>query len=209
MNLFITGTDTGVGKTYVSALLVKALRKSGLDAVGMKPICCGDREDAEALCAAGEGVADLNDVNPVWLRTPASPYTASIVEERSIDLTLVREAFARLHARHQAVIVEGVGGWYVPITKDYFVSHLAAEFALPVAIGVGNRRGAINHALLTIEAVRSSGVSCAGLIYNEVAAGPDEQVATATNRSIIETLVDLPVLFEVARHQQELRLGIA
>lgn len=209
MNLFITGTDTGVGKTYVSALLVKALRKTGLDAVGMKPICCGDRADAEALLEASGNAADLNDINPVWLRTPASPYTASIIEERNIDLALIRDAFARLRSRHQAVIVEGVGGWLVPITKDYFVSHLAAEFELPVAIVVGNRLGAINHTLLTVQAVRASGVSCAGLIFNEVATGPDDQVATATNQSVIETLVELPVLFEVARHQEELQVGLA
>src|SRR5437879_2693968 len=100
MNYFITGTDTGVGKTYVTALLIRSLRKAGLDAVGMKPICCGDRTDAELLCEASGSRVSIEDINPIWLRTPAAPYTASIVENHTIDLDAIRESFAKLRRAH-------------------------------------------------------------------------------------------------------------
>ena len=98
MNLFLTGTDTNVGKTYVATRLVRALRKAGADCVGLKPICCGDRSDAEELHRASGDVLTLNDVNPVWLRPPAAPYTAAMIENRAVDLALIRER-AQSHPR--------------------------------------------------------------------------------------------------------------
>ncbi|HEX8295055.1 MAG TPA: dethiobiotin synthase [Chthoniobacteraceae bacterium] len=209
MNLFLTGTDTDVGKTYVAALLIRSLRRAGLDSVGFKPICCGSRDDAETLHAAsGEKVA-LNEINPVWLRTPAAPYTAGMIENRSIDLALIRDTFSRLRGTHGSVIVEGVGGWRVPIARDYFVSDLAKEMALPVAVVIANRLGAINHALLTIEAIRAAGLECAGIILNHPASTPpDDSIATTTNRAIIEELAGVPVLFDIAHGQRELELAL-
>ncbi len=204
MNLFLTGTDTHVGKTYVAALLVRALRAAGHDCVGLKPICCGDRDDAEALHAASDGASPLNDINPVWLRPPAAPYTASIIENRTIDLDLIREAFGRARAAHASIIVEGAGGWLVPITRDYFVADLAAEMGLPVAIVVANKLGAINHTLLTLAAIRARGLDCAGLILNRVT--PDDDLATTTNRAMLEDLAGVPILFEIAHGQRALPL---
>jgi dethiobiotin synthetase len=193
---FVTGTDTGVGKTFVVSRIVAALRKQGVDAVGMKPICCGDRADAEALHRASESSASINDINPIWLRTPAAPYTAAMIEGRTIDLALIHESFDRLCSSHQRVIVEGVGGWRVPIARDYFVSDLARDFALPVIVMVANRLGAINHTLLTVDSIRASGLVCAGIILNQLAPESAE-VATATNRGIIEEVVQIPILAEV------------
>jgi len=207
VNLFITGTDTDVGKTYVSALLVRGLRKAGFDTVAMKPICCGDRDDAEMLQAAAGNSLELNDVNPVWLRPPAAPYTASIVENRNIDLDLIRETFARLRENHRSLIVEGVGGWLVPIRRDYFVSDMAADFGLPVAVVVRNRLGALNHAMLTVRNVQSRGLQCAGIIWNNMDTTDD--IPGTTNKSILEDLLDVPVLFEIEKNQQELVLGVA
>lgn len=206
MNLFLTGTDTNVGKTYVAALLIRALRKAGVDAVGMKPICCGDRDDAELLHAAAAGAISLNDVNPVWLRTPAAPYTAAMVENRAIDLALIRETFTRLRAAHRAIIVEGVGGWLVPITRDYLVRDLAIDFGLPVAVVFANRLGAINHTLLTVESIRASGLTCAGLIQNHPSSGED--VATTTNRGVIEELTGAPVLFDIALGERGITVAV-
>jgi len=200
VNLFLTGTDTNVGKSYVAALLVRAWRAAGRDCVGLKPICCGDREDATLLHAAAEGAIALNDVNPVWLRTPAAPYTASLVENRAIDLALIRESFARARQAHECLIVEGAGGWLVPIARDYFVADLAMEFGLPVAIVVANRLGALNHALLTVAAVRARGLECAGLILNHPS--PEEDIATTTNRGILEEFAGVPMLTEVAYGQR-------
>lgn len=205
MNLFLTGTDTDVGKTYVAALLVRALRAAGRDAVGCKPICCGGREDAEALLAASGDAMTLNDVNPVWLRPPAAPYTASMIENRTIDLALVRETLARVRGAHESLIVEGVGGWLVPITRDYFVSDLAADFGLPVAVVVANRLGALNHTLLTIQSIRARGLVCAGIVLNHThPAGDAPDLAATTNRAILEDLLDVPVLYEIAYGQREL-----
>lgn len=200
---FLTGTDTDVGKTYVAALIVRALRAEGVDAVGMKPICCGERTDAELLHAASGGCAELNDINPVWLRTPAAPYTAAMIENRAVDLALIRESFAKLRASHETVVVEGVGGWRVPIADGYFVSDLAADFALPVVVVVANRLGAINHALLTVESIRTSGQACAGVIFNNLPE-QSEGIPTATNRSVLESLLQVPILVEVGCGDREM-----
>ena len=197
MNLFITGTDTGVGKTYVASLLVNAMRQHGVNAIGMKPICCGDRDDAEALRRAGNGTAALNDINPIWFRTPAAPYAATIVENRSMDLELIREAFARLSAAYEAVVVEGAGGWLVPITREFSMADLAVEFGLPVIVVAANRLGAINHTLLTINAVRAMGMQCAGIVVNQPIAAQDP-LATATNRSVLEHLLPGIEILEIA-----------
>jgi dethiobiotin synthetase len=207
MNHFITGTDTGVGKTYFTAMLIRSLRKSGLDSVGMKPICCGDREDAELLHeASGPGVT-VNDINPIWFRTPAAPYTATIVENRMIDLDAIRESFAALRRSHRSVLVEGIGGWLVPIRKDYFVSDLAADFGLPVLLVVRNRLGALNHALLTLQSIQARGLKCEGIILNNADEAAD--IATTTNRSLLEDLTGIPVMFEIEKGQTVIELGIA
>ena len=209
MNAFITGTDTGVGKTYVTARLIRRLRAQGLDTVGFKPMCCGSREDAELLRVAADDALTINEVNPVWLRTPAAPYTAAMIENRSIDLALIRETFAGLCARHGSVLVEGVGGWLVPIERDYTVADLAEEFALPVIVVVKNRLGALNHAALTVHQVRSRGLTCAGLILNDGQpatedAGEPQAIAMATNQSILEEMLRVPILFTLTRGQASL-----
>ena len=203
--MFLTGTDTNVGKTYVAGLLVRALRAAGRDCVGLKPICCGDRDDAELLHGAADGAISLNDINPVWLRTPAAPYTASLIENRPLDLDLIRESFGRARRAHESLIVEGAGGWLVPLTRNYSVADLAVEFGLPVAIVVANRLGAINHALLTIAAVQARGLECAGLILNHPSA--EEDIATTTNRGVLEDLAGVPILFDIAHGQRGLKLA--
>ncbi len=202
MSLFITGTDTGVGKTRVAALLVRALRAAGTDAVGFKPICCGGREDAVALADASGGVA-LNDVNPVWLRPPVAPYTAAMIEGRIADLALVREKFAQLRAAHAAVIVEGAGGWLVPVTRDFSMADLATEFALPVLVVAANRLGVINHTLLTVAAIRASGLKCAGVVLNHPQEPQPDDPAIVTNAGVLGELLSagasgaVPLLGEI------------
>ena len=199
---FITGTDTNVGKTHVAAMLIRALRRSGGSAVGFKPICCGERTDADILAAASD--VSANEVNPVWMRPPVAPYTASIIEERAIDLSLIRESFARL-ATVNTMIVEGVGGWLVPVEKNYSMADMAVEFGLPVIVVVANRLGCINHTLLTVQAIRASGLKCAGLILNHTSP-TDGDPAVVTNRSILEDILNVPILAEVAYGQTELEL---
>jgi len=210
MSLFITGTDTGVGKTRVAAMLVSALRASGTDAVGFKPICCGGREDAEALAAASGGAAILDDVNPVWLRPPVAPFAAAMIEGRMVDVALVREKFAQLRSTHEAVIVEGAGGWFVPVTRDFSMADLAAEFELPVLVVAANRLGVINHTLLTVAAIRACGLRCAGVILNHVQPPADGDAALVTNEGVLGELLrvlpdgPVPLLGEMAFGAQAL-----
>lgn len=202
---FITGTDTGVGKTYFTSALLRNLRAQGVDAVGFKPICCGTREDSESIFAASDGTLTIDEVNPVWLHPPAAPYTASIIEERPIDLARIRDGFAKLRARHACVVVEGAGGWLVPIQRDFSVADLATEFALPVVVVVQNRLGCLNHSLLTAESIRSRGLTCAGFVLNHGLNAPTrdplaaamQAVATTTNRAVLEDVSGLPVLCEI------------
>ena len=206
MNAFVTGTDTSVGKTYVTARLIRRLRAGGLDTVGFKPICCGSREDAEILRAAADNVLSVNEVNPVWLRTPAAPYTAALIENRPVDLALVRETLVTLRARHGSVLVEGVGGWLVPIQTDYTVADLAREIGWPVIIVVKNRLGALNHAALTLRQVQAAGLDCAGLILNDgpAASAPEEDaeaIAKTTNGAVLEAWLGMPLMFEVRTEQ--------
>jgi dethiobiotin synthetase len=187
--VFITGTDTGVGKTRVAAMLVRALRAAGVDAVGFKPICCGGQEDAELLTESSGGVVPLNHVNPVWLRPPVAPYTASMIDGRVVDLALVRKTFARLRADHAAVVVEGCGGWLVPVTRDHSMADVAVEFRLPVLLVAANQLGVINHTLLTLAAIRSSGLGCAGVVLNNPHAPPPDDPAVVTNAGVLSELL--------------------
>lgn len=206
MNYFVTGTDTGVGKTYVTCLLVRSLRRAGLDTVGMKPICCGGRSDAELLLeASGPGLA-LDEVNPVWLETPAAPYATVRSGEAAIDFGRIRKAFARLRGSHLSLLVEGVGGWRTPIARDYFMGDLAREFGLPVLVVVRNRLGALNHTLLTVERILADGLKCGGIILNN--SESSEDAATISNRAILEELLETPVLFEINPGQESVPLAI-
>ena len=200
MHFFITGTDTDVGKTYVTARLIRALRARGVDAVGFKPLCCGSRNDAEALCAAADGALTLNEVNPVWLRAPAAPFAAALIENRTIDLDIIHETFMRLRARYPVVLVEGVGGWLVPIRHDYTAADLVKEWQLPVIIIVKNVLGALNHTALTMRSIHTARLSCAGLILNNpphVGISTDEEVQTlarTTNSGVLGAWLGLPIL---------------
>ena len=210
MHCFITGTDTDVGKTYVTTRLIRALRARGVDAVGFKPLCCGSRDDAEALRAAADNTLTLNEVNPVWLRAPAAPFAAALIENRTIDLDLIHEMFVRLRTRHAAVVVEGVGGWLVPIRHDYTAANLADAWQLPVIVVVKNVLGALNHTALTVQAIRATGLSCAGLILNNpppvgVPNGEEVQMlARTTNFGVLTEWLGLPILAELQPDQDGL-----
>jgi len=207
VRFFVTGTDTSIGKTYVAARLVRALRAKGLDCVGMKPLSCGGMEDAEALHAACDGAISLNDINPVRLAPFCAPIIAAHIESRVIDLDLIRRTYARLAAEHESIIVEGAGGWLVPITHDYFVADLAADCGLPVIVVAANRLGALNHTLLTVESIKARGLPCAGIYLNQARQPTeDDEIAIQTNRTVLEQTAGVPVLGVVAHGQEELAL---
>ena len=192
MSVFVTGSDTGVGKTQFAVWLLRMLRSSGLRSAGMKPICCGDRRDAELLLAASSEGLTIDDVNPMWLRTPAAPFTAAMVEERSVDIELIVKKFLNLNHRFECVVVEGVGGWLVPIRTDYFVGDLAAALKLPVIVVAENRLGCLNHTLLTIRSVEAHRLMCAGVILNNF--GSTADIASRTNPEVLQQCLSVPIL---------------
>ena len=193
---FVTGTDTGVGKTHTTALITDALRKTSIDAVAMKPFCCGDRDDAEILMEASHNAAPIELINPVWLRVPAAPYAASLIENRTLDVQTARGAFSQLAAEHQTVLVEGVGGWRVPLTENFCASDFALELGLPVLVVCSNRLGMLNHTQLTVDAIIAKGLNCAGVIINHPEP-PSESAAVMTNTAILERLLPVPVFGEI------------
>ena len=191
MSIFVTGTDTGVGKTHVSRILVESLREAGIAAVGYKPVACGDRDDAHALSKASGGLA-IDEVNPVYFQTPVAPYVAGLLENRSVDPSVLVAGYRKLAAAHPFVVVEGAGGWDVPLAPGWLMSDLARELNLPVLLVAANRLGALNHILLTLAAIRAKGLQCAGIILNQL--GDELDTAMITNKGVIEDLTGLPLL---------------
>jgi dethiobiotin synthetase len=190
--VFITGTGTGIGKTFITAAWTRELRARGIPALALKPVSCGDRGDAEQFAAANDETLSLNQINPVSLPTPLSPYAACIVGDRQFDLCALRDGVESLMTKFPGpFLVEGIGGWLAPITRDYWVRDWAVELKLPVVIAAPAGLGMLNHALMTVESVRAAGCELAGVIVNHHPAGDD--LAAATNPAILEELGQAPV----------------
>lgn len=176
---FVTGTDTGVGKTFISSLLVRQFARRGLRSVGMKPVASGcervDRrlvsEDAAQLLAASNVELPLADINPYAFEPAIAPHIAAQQTGVRIDLHHIQQAFERLQAQVDVVIVEGAGGFYVPLDEQHDMADLAVKLGLPVILVVGMRLGCINHALLTAEAIRQRGLTLTGWVANQVDLG--------------------------------------
>ena len=193
--LFVTGTGTGVGKTYVCCRLLESLRGSRVDVAPFKPVCCGDREDPEKLLAAS-GRADLTkeEVNPFWLRTPAAPLAGAMIEGREVSMDNLCVAAEKLAARSRMILVEGVGGWRVPLTETEDMDDLAVRLGLDVLVVAANQLGTINHTLLTVEAIRNRGLKCLGVILNYP--GEERDAASISNRLLLEKRLRVPILAE-------------
>lgn len=165
---FVTGTDTGVGKTLVACALVRGLRARGLDVGGMKPIETGVGEtgphDALALRAAAGDRDPLDDVCPQRFALAAAPSVAAAAEARQVELWAIRRAHQRLAARHGCVVAEGAGGLLVPIAEGLSMADLARELDLPLLVVARAALGTINHTLLTLEAAVARGLSVAGVV---------------------------------------------
>ena len=191
MNFLITGTDTGIGKTYCGCGLIRAARAAGIKCSGMKPFCTGDTADVDLIAAAGGNDVPRHLLNPVWLRPPLAPYAAAMLENRPIDITAVQKAYHEVAAEHDLVLVEGAGGLLVPILRDYSFRDLAADLDLSVILVAPNRLGVINHLLLNAESIAKAGLRLALVILNEL--DPEPTLASQTNPSILEELLDVPL----------------
>ena len=173
---FITGTDTGVGKTFVTCALLHTLKAQGIAAIGMKPVAAGGdmtpdglrNDDIEALRDASSVKLDSEDLNCYLFAEPIAPHIAAANEDVDIDLDVIRQRFDQLAELADVVLVEGVGGFIVPLGDSVDTADLAADLDLPVILVVGMRLGCLNHALLTQEAIRARGLTLAGWVANQI-----------------------------------------
>jgi dethiobiotin synthetase len=199
--IFITGTDTGVGKTYVATGIAKALRSAGIEVGVMKPAETGCRvhsgkllpSDAEALIQAASVRDSLSLVNPFRFRAPVAPSVAAQLDRKTIDPEKILRSFKTLSQRHRFMIVEGAGGLMVPLAEGYLFLDLAEAMNLPVVIVARPGLGTINHTLLTIEALRTRGLTVAGVVIND-SQGGKKGLAEATSPEVIQNLSGVPII---------------
>lgn len=197
-SFFITGTDTGVGKTIIAGALAAAFREKGLDVGVMKPVATGGWDDARFLIKSAGVEDNIFLVNPYCLATPVAPAVAAEIEKLKIDIGRIRAAYEELSRRHEMLIVEGVGGLLVPIYKKYLVTDLIKDLDLPIIIVAKPGLGTINHTLLTISQARRSRIKVLGVIinnYDEATAG----IAEKTAPEVIEKVGNVPIL-GIVRH---------
>ncbi len=184
--IFVTGTDTEVGKTFVAAALAAALGARGMDVGVMKPVASGCRRvrgklvsgDAEALLAAAGCEDPLDDVNPVRYAAPLGPSVAARRERRPVNAKRITTAFKRLTTRHEFTIVEGIGGLAVPLSARLDVADLARRMGLPLLIVAADRLGVLNQVLLTLDYARRKGLDVLGVVLNCPARGADASKAS-------------------------------
>ena len=192
-SIFVAGTDTGVGKTIVAGALASALKLKGLRVGVMKPIACGGREDAYFLMRCA-GVKDpIGFVNPIHLKHPLSPNVAARLEKRKIDLRKIRTALAFFRRRYDYLIVEGCGGLLVPVTEKFFVIDLIPFMRCETLLVSRAGLGAINHSLLSLEALRNRRIRPLGVIFNRLNGGP-LSIPEKTNPGVVEALSGVPSL---------------
>lgn len=178
---FVVGTDTGVGKTYIASALVRYFAAQGTQVVGMKPVASGCElgthgawenqlvnEDMAALYAASNVKADLDLINPYRFAPAIAPHIAAEQAGVNIDIDVIFQRYQTLLNLAELVVVEGAGGFFVPLNDSQTIADLAVKLDAPIILVVGMRLGCINHALLTVEAIRASGLILAGWVANRI-----------------------------------------
>ena len=194
--LFITGTDTGVGKTFVAAAIALALKQKGIDVGVMKPFQSGDDDDAAILTKAAGVDDEMSLIVPYRFKEPVAPALAAHLQSVEINIEKIVESYSILSSRHDVIIVEGAGGIMVPIidsgSSNYLVSDLIAKLNLPTIIVAKASLGTINHTCLTIEHAKSKNIDVAGVIINGY---PDKpSLAETHNPKMIESLSSKPII---------------
>ena len=198
--IFITGTDTNVGKTVVSAGLALVLRERGMRVGVMKPVATGCVGEGKRL-VSGDAVylfeAAENEypslTNPLRFRNPLAPSVASVIEKKEVPIENLLKAYRQLQKHYDFIIVEGIGGLLVPLTKEYFVANLIHEFGLPLVIVAHGGLGTINHTLLTVDAATIRGFEIRGIVFNRMPR-VNFSMAEITNPKVIHDITGIPVL---------------
>lgn len=200
---FITGTDTGVGKTFVTAGIAAVLKEKGVNVGVMKPVetgCAekgGELEPQDALYLKNAaGVSDeLDLINPYRFKAPIAPAAAAVLEGKTIDLSKIKKSYEALSSKHQLMFVEGAGGILVPLNEKETIADLVKVLQLPLIVIAESRLGTINHTLLTVKYAQSIGIVVAGVILNHVSLSPGESLSA--NRAEIQRFANLPVVGEM------------
>ena len=193
VSLFVTGTDTEIGKTFVSAALLRAFTHAGLRAAALKPVAAGayerdgvwHNEDADQLDAAASVLLPPEIRTPFLLKEPAAPHIAAALEGVTLDMARIVDCYEAACERADAIVVEGVGGFRVPLTATEDTADLAVALGLPVVLVVGMRLGCISHALLTAEAIGARGLKLAGWVANRIDPAmtfPEDNIAALRER---------------------------
>lgn len=208
---FITGTDTNVGKTFVSTGLARAFKHRGLSAGVMKPVETGcptvdgvlAPEDALALKEASGSKDPIDLINPFRFAPALAPLIASETEGRLIVPALIKKAFDLIRANHDATIVEGAGGLLVPVTNDMTMAGIARLLDIPVIIVAAARLGVINQTAMTVECAKARGLSIAGVILNNLSEPGSGDISIKYNASAIERLTGVKILAEMPYNKKE------
>ncbi len=187
--IFITGTDTSVGKTFIAAGLAASMKENGIDVGVMKPIATGSRDDAEILIKAAKVDDSIEEVNPIFFQLPAAPLVAKRLLAADIDLSMIKSSFNILMQRHEYIIVEGIGGIFVPITEKYFVIDMIKDLKLDTIIVCRGKLGTINHTLLTYHACKVNSIKVIGIVATMV-----KDDLESYSIDIIRELTDIPIL---------------
>jgi dethiobiotin synthetase len=210
---FITGTDTGIGKTIITAALIKAAKFLGVSACGMKPIETGCLKSEFGVRSSEFGVkekvlipsdgmflreiAGVNDsidlVTPIRFKNPLAPLPASEIEGVPVEIDKIKKAYSKLSKKYDAVFIEGIGGLLAPIKKDYTVLDLARDFGLPIIVVARPDLGTINHTMLTVNYAIREGLTVSGIIINH-SQPPEGSLAEETNPEVIRQLSTVPLL---------------
>ncbi len=196
MSYFITGTDTGVGKTLVSCALLHAFAAQGKHVAGFKPVAAGcdddgKNDDAKRLLAAGNVPATYEQTNPYCFSRPIAPHLAARLAGVSVEFPCILASYRELAGRADKIIVEGVGGFCVPLNDQQDSADLASQLGLPVILVVGMRLGCINHALLTARAIAEYQLECAGWVANVLDA---DMPALQENIEALQQRIAAPLL---------------
>jgi len=191
---FITGTDTGVGKTALTALLARHLRRRGISVAALKPVASGGREDARALYAALDGALTLDQINPWHFRAPLAPLLAARQERRRVELFAVLSHIYKMQKRFDVVLAEGAGGLLSPLGEAFDSRDLITALRAKPIVVAQNELGAINHLLLTLEALPKNVRTWARIV---LMSPPKPDVATAVNAKFLAEFFDAERIFEL------------
>lgn len=198
---FVTGTDTGVGKTIIAGALIKMLCSLGLKTGAMKPVESGCARKGKKLIPT-DGLflkqisrmrESLSQITPCCFESPLAPLPASVLERKRISVSGIQKTYHRLAAQYDAMIVEGVGGLMVPLKKNYFVTDLAKQTGLPLIVVAKPGLGSLNHTLLTVSHAVQTGLTVAGIIIN-YSKPPEHSLAEETNPKLLQQICPAPLI---------------